>query len=71
MAFAEATTVKTVLAAPAPVLTEGGLRLHENPVGAWHEKLTLSANPADGVTVTVNLVDWPAANVALGGVVPN
>ena len=70
-AFTEVVTVKTVRAAPAPVLTVGGSKLHVIPAGAWHEKLTLSANPAEGVTITVNLADWPAVTVALGGVAAN
>ena len=68
---AEVVAVKTVVTTPAVVLTVGGSKLHVIPGGAWHEKLTLSANPPEGVTVTVNLADWPAVTVALGGVVPN
>jgi hypothetical protein len=64
-------TVKVVLAIPAAVFTEGGAKPQPNPAGAWHEKLTLSANPPDGITVTVKLVDCPAVTVAPGGVVPN
>ena len=67
----EVVIVKVVLAAPAVVLTEEGLKPQFNPAGAWHEKVTLSANPSEGVTVTVNRADCPAVTLALGGIAPN
>ena len=67
----EVVTVKVVLAIPAAVFAEGGAKPQVIPAGAWQEKLMLSANPPDGVTVTVNVVDCPAATVAAGGFVPN
>jgi len=66
----EVVTVKIVLAAPAAVLTAGGSKPQLIPAGAWQEKFTVSANPSEGVTVTVNRADCPVVTLTLGGVAP-
>ncbi len=51
-----------VAAAPAGV-TEAGLKAQVIPVGATHEKLTGLEKPLAGVTVSVKLIELPAATV--------
>ena len=63
-------TVSLVAATPPFGVTVGGLKLHVIPARTGQEKVTGSANPPVGVTVTLNMVDWPAVTVAVGGVEP-
>jgi hypothetical protein len=53
-----------VVATPAFGVTMGGLKLHVIPARTGQEKATGSANPPAGMTLTLNIVDWPAVTVA-------
>lgn len=57
-------TVSMVVATPAFGVTMGGLKLHVIPARTGQEKATGSANPPAGMTLTLNIVDWPAVTVA-------
>jgi hypothetical protein len=59
-----------VVATPPFGVTMGGLKEHVIPGRAGHEKVTGSAKPPAGVTVTLNEANWPADTVAVGGAAP-
>lgn len=69
--LAEVVTVSVVLAAPVAGVRDAGLKAQVIPTTAEQENVTLFAKPPEGVTVSINCVDWPAMTAALAGDAPS